>query len=179
MMKKEMQSRLTGWKPALTMVLVEIALAGVTILYKLAVDIGMNLRVVVVYRLLLSTASSLPLALIFESWNDWEIGWDMGLFIVSYSGIVGYGVTVTLIAWCVQVRGPVYLAAFNPLLFLLVFFMGTVALDENLFLGRIVEAILIVRGLYILLWGKHKEDKEDKEHRKQEDQDESDGVELL
>ncbi|KAH7510547.1 hypothetical protein FEM48_ZijujUnG0115100 [Ziziphus jujuba var. spinosa] len=97
-----------------------------------------------------------------RSWNDWEIGWDMRLFIVSCS-----------------VRGPVYLAAFNPLMLLLVFFMGTVALDENLFLGRIVGAILIVRGLYILLWGKHKEDKEDKEHRKQEDQDESDGVELL
>lgn len=63
---KKVYSSVHGWKPALIMVVAEIALAGVTILYKLAVDIETNLKVLVVYRLLLSKLSSLPLALIFE-----------------------------------------------------------------------------------------------------------------
>ena len=63
---KKVYSSVHGWRPALIMVVAEIALVGVTILYKLAVDIETSLNVLVVYRLLFSKLSSLPLALIFE-----------------------------------------------------------------------------------------------------------------
>lgn len=55
-----------GLKPTLLMVLVQIAFAGVNVLYKLAVNDGMNLRVVVAYRFVFATAFIAPLALIVE-----------------------------------------------------------------------------------------------------------------
>lgn len=55
-----------GLKPALLMVLVQIAFAGVNVLYKLAVNNGMSLRVVVAYRFIFATAFIAPLAFILE-----------------------------------------------------------------------------------------------------------------
>lgn len=48
------------------MVMVQIAFAGVNILYKLAVNDGMNLKIVVAYRFIFSTAFIAPLAFFIE-----------------------------------------------------------------------------------------------------------------
>ncbi|KAL3635293.1 hypothetical protein CASFOL_019840 [Castilleja foliolosa] len=49
------------------MVTAQIALAGVNILYKLAANNGMSLRVLIAYRFLFAAATVVPLALIFEN----------------------------------------------------------------------------------------------------------------
>ncbi|MFQ6648764.1 hypothetical protein Gotur_020898 [Gossypium turneri] len=53
-------------KPPLLMVLVQIIFAGVNVMYKLAADDGMSLRLIVVYRFMFATVIMVPLALIFE-----------------------------------------------------------------------------------------------------------------
>ncbi|KAJ1434969.1 hypothetical protein SESBI_05334 [Sesbania bispinosa] len=53
-------------KPTVLMVGVQITFAGMNVLYKLAVNDGMNLRVVIAYRFLFATAFIAPLALILE-----------------------------------------------------------------------------------------------------------------
>ncbi|KOM54010.1 hypothetical protein LR48_Vigan09g266900 [Vigna angularis] len=53
-------------KPTLLMLVVQVAFAGVNIFYKLAVNDGMNLKVIVAYRFLFATAFIAPLALILE-----------------------------------------------------------------------------------------------------------------
>ena len=53
-------------KPALLMVMVQVANAWVNVLYKLAVNDGMSLRVVVAYRYIFATAFIAPLAYILE-----------------------------------------------------------------------------------------------------------------
>ncbi|KAI3439303.1 WAT1-related protein, partial [Psidium guajava] len=55
-----------GAKPVILMVAVQAAFAGVNVAYKLAANDGMNLRLVVAYRLLFATAFISPLALFFE-----------------------------------------------------------------------------------------------------------------
>ncbi|GMN59064.1 hypothetical protein TIFTF001_028159 [Ficus carica] len=55
-----------GVKPALLMVVVQFAFAGVNVLYKLAANDGMNFKVIVAYRSIFSTAFILPLALFIE-----------------------------------------------------------------------------------------------------------------
>ncbi|OMO92041.1 mtn21-like protein, partial [Corchorus olitorius] len=57
---------LHGLKPAMLMVVVQIVFAGVNVLYKLAANDGMNLRVIVAYRFIFATAVMVPLALILE-----------------------------------------------------------------------------------------------------------------
>lgn len=53
-------------KPTLVMVAVQAVLAGVNVLYKLAVNNGMSLHVIVAYRYIFATAFMVPLAFVFE-----------------------------------------------------------------------------------------------------------------
>lgn len=55
-----------GLKPAMTMVVVQIILGGQNIMYKLARDDGMSMKILVAYRNIFSAAIMLPLALIIE-----------------------------------------------------------------------------------------------------------------
>lgn len=53
-------------KGVVTMVAVQFMFAGMFILFKLTVDDGTNLKVLVAYRLSFATLFMLPLALIFQ-----------------------------------------------------------------------------------------------------------------
>ncbi|PON83900.1 Plant-drug/metabolite exporter, partial [Trema orientale] len=92
-----------------------------------------------------------------RDWNQWKLGWDIRLLSVVYAGTVVSGLMVTLIAWCVHLRGPVFVSVFNPLMLVLVAIAGSLVLNEKLHLGSLLGAVLIVLGLYLVLWGKGKE----------------------
>ncbi|KAK0591256.1 hypothetical protein LWI29_037620 [Acer saccharum] len=72
-------------------------------------------------------------------------------------GVGASGLMVTLISWCVRKRGPLFVSVFNPLMLVVVAFIGSFLLDEKLHLGSILGSMLIVCGLYAVLWGKGKE----------------------
>ncbi|KAK9128137.1 hypothetical protein Syun_016934 [Stephania yunnanensis] len=57
---------LHGLKPTLLMVVVQTVFAGVNVLYKLAIDDGMNLRILVAYRYVFAAATISPLAFFLE-----------------------------------------------------------------------------------------------------------------
>ncbi|KAK3419885.1 hypothetical protein EUGRSUZ_G00636 [Eucalyptus grandis] len=94
-----------------------------------------------------------------RDWSQWKLGWNIRLLTVSYSGIVASALCYTLIAWCVRMRGPVFVSIFNPLMLVTVALAGSMVLDEKLHMGSILGSGLIVLGLYAVLWGKRKEDK--------------------
>ncbi|MED6198370.1 hypothetical protein PIB30_065712 [Stylosanthes scabra] len=87
----------------------------------------------------------------------WKLGWNVRLLTVAYSGIVVSGVMVVVISWCIRKRGPLFVSVFVPLMLVVVAFAGSTILDENLYLGSIIGSLLIVCGLYLVLWGKSKE----------------------
>ncbi|CAM8906939.1 unnamed protein product [Rhodiola kirilowii] len=91
--------------------------------------------------------------------SQWRLGWDIRLLTVAFSGIMASGVAVALIAWCVRLKGPLFVSVFNPLMLILVAVAGSLVLDERLHLGSILGSMLIVSGLYMVLWGKDKEAK--------------------
>ncbi|KAH7834962.1 hypothetical protein Vadar_021443 [Vaccinium darrowii] len=268
-----------GLKPAMMMVVVQAALAGVNIFYKLAGNMGMSLRVLIGYRFLFAAAFIVPLALVIErmeklgfgtwtgkakvvgtflciggamlltfykgaeinlwstsvdllhkgqnqgghvaashqkagnpalgallvvcccissamgliiqakmmrnypypysstammttfgaiqaigyalctekDWSQWKLGWDIKLLTVSYTGIVASGAMFVFMAWCVHMRGPLFVSVFSPLMLVLVAIAGSLVLDEKLHLGTVLGAVVIICGLYTVLWGKGKE----------------------
>jgi drug/metabolite transporter (DMT)-like permease len=103
-------------------------------------------------------------------------------------GIVASGFAFPLMSWCLRERGPLYVAMFGPLIIVFVAVLSSVFLDETLHLGMYVReahalclhrlllsfaftllisrlcsalgAVLIVAGLYIVLWGKAREAQE-------------------
>ena len=46
------------------------------------------------------------------------------------------GLVVIAIAWCVKMRGPMFVSVFNPLMLLLVAVADCLMLGENLYIGR-------------------------------------------
>ncbi|KAM7250312.1 hypothetical protein ACFE04_022195 [Oxalis oulophora] len=88
---------------------------------------------------------------------QWKLGWNIRLFTVVYTGILGSGLIVALIFWCVRVRGPLFVSIFSPIMLILVALAGYFLLEEKLYLGSILGAVLIICGLYLVLWGKSKE----------------------
>uniref|UniRef100_A0A7N0TWM9 WAT1-related protein n=2 Tax=Kalanchoe fedtschenkoi TaxID=63787 RepID=A0A7N0TWM9_KALFE len=87
----------------------------------------------------------------------WRLGWDIRLLTVVFSGIMASGVAVALIAWCVRLKGPLFVSVFSPLMLILVAIAGSLVLDERLHLGSVLGSVLIVFGLYTVLWGKGEE----------------------
>ncbi|KAK6140176.1 hypothetical protein DH2020_026174 [Rehmannia glutinosa] len=72
---------------------------------------------------------------------------------------VALGIFCSGIAYYVQgvvmkERGPVFVTAFSPLSMVIVAIMSSFILAEQMYLGRVVGAIVIVMGLYFVVWGK-------------------------
>ncbi|GER47164.1 nodulin MtN21 /EamA-like transporter family protein [Striga asiatica] len=92
-----------------------------------------------------------------KDWSNWALGWNIRLLTVAFAGVLGSGVMFTFVAWCVRMRGPLFVSIFNPLLLVLVAIAGSLLLEEKLHLGMVVGGIVIIMGLYTVLWGKGKE----------------------
>ncbi|KAG0518062.1 hypothetical protein BDA96_09G143100 [Sorghum bicolor] len=90
----------------------------------------------------------------------WRIGFDMNLLAAAYAGIVTSSIAYYVQGLVIQSRGPVFASAFSPLMMIIVAIMGSFILAENIYLGGIIGSVLIVAGLYSVLWGKHKENLE-------------------
>lgn len=92
----------------------------------------------------------------------WRIGWDMSLLASAYAGIVTSSLAYYVQGLVIRKKGPVFATAFSPLMMIIVAIMGSFILAEQIYSGGVMGAILIVIGLYSVLWGKHKEEIERK-----------------
>ncbi|KAK4377872.1 hypothetical protein RND71_004168 [Anisodus tanguticus] len=87
----------------------------------------------------------------------WTIGFDMNLFAAAYAGIVSSSIAYYVQGLVMEKRGPVFVTAFSPLMMIIVAIMGSFILAEKIYIGGILGAVLIVAGLYSVLWGNYKE----------------------
>ncbi|XP_044491136.1 WAT1-related protein At1g25270-like isoform X2 [Mangifera indica] len=108
---------------------------------------------------LMAAIESAVFALFVENhdWSRWKLGFNIRLLTVVYTGLFSSGLMVTLMIWCVQMRGPLFVSVFSPLLLVLVALVASLLLEERLYLGSILGAAMIICGLYAVLWGKAKE----------------------
>ncbi|XP_043712459.1 WAT1-related protein At3g30340-like [Telopea speciosissima] len=90
----------------------------------------------------------------------WILKGRVEIFTVLYTGIMGSGLCYVGMAWCVKKRGPLFTAAFSPLIQIIVAMFDFSILHEQLYIGSILGSILVIVGLYVLLWGKSKEAKD-------------------
>ncbi|KAA8537568.1 hypothetical protein F0562_027176 [Nyssa sinensis] len=89
----------------------------------------------------------------------WLIHSGGELFSVFYAGVVASGIAFAVQIWCIDRGGPVFVAVYQPVQTLVVAIMASVALGEEFYLGGIIGAVLIIAGLYFVLWGKSEERK--------------------
>ncbi|PPS06153.1 hypothetical protein GOBAR_AA14512 [Gossypium barbadense] len=111
-----------------------------------------------VWICLLGTLEGTIAALIMEKGNAaiWAIKWDTKLLTAAYTGIVCSGLAYYIQGMIMRHRGPVFVTAFSPLCMVIVAIMSSFILAEQMFLG-VIGAIIIIVGLYLVLWGKNKD----------------------
>ncbi|KAJ0079268.1 hypothetical protein Patl1_23950 [Pistacia atlantica] len=89
--------------------------------------------------------------------SAWSLSSPIYLISAIYTGVVCSALAFSLTSWCIQKKGPLYVSVFSPLLLIIVAILSWALLREKLFVGTAVGSVLIVVGLYAVLWGKDKE----------------------
>ncbi|XVE95460.1 hypothetical protein REPUB_Repub02eG0099500 [Reevesia pubescens] len=89
--------------------------------------------------------------------NAWKIGWDSSLLAAVYSGVVCSGIAYYAQGVVMREQGPVFVTAFSPLCMIITAALGSFILAEKVHLGSIIGTVIIIFGLYTVLWGKSKD----------------------
>ncbi|XP_027353106.1 WAT1-related protein At1g09380 [Abrus precatorius] len=98
------------------------------------------------------------IALCFDhSVSAWSLRDAMRLSAALYAGILCTGLAYCLMSWAIERKGPLYVSVFTPLQLVLTAILSWALLQEKLFVGTAVGSLLIIVGLYSVLWGKSKE----------------------
>ncbi|KAI4321161.1 hypothetical protein MLD38_034579 [Melastoma candidum] len=74
------------------------------------------------------------------------------------SGVVVTGVTYCIQVWVTEKKGPVFTSVFTPLALIITAVSSAFLWKESLYWGSVGGAILMVVGLYLVLWGKSQEE---------------------
>ncbi|XP_009368515.1 WAT1-related protein At1g43650 isoform X1 [Pyrus x bretschneideri] len=105
--------------------------------------------------------------------SAWKIGWDIHLLSVVYCGVVVTGITYWLQVWAIEKKGPVFTAMFTPLSLIITAIFSALIWKEAIYWASIGGGVLLIAGLYSVLWGKMKEEQKSKESdQKQENKQE-------
>lgn len=90
--------------------------------------------------------------------SAWKLGWDVHLLSVAYCGVIVTGITYWLQVWTIEKKGPVFIAIFTPLALVITAIFSAFLWKEALHWGSVGGVVLLVGGLYSVLWGKKRED---------------------
>ncbi|EEF44914.1 WAT1-related protein At5g40240 [Ricinus communis] len=108
---------------------------------------------------LYTTIISAPVCFIAEpDLNAWRLRPDITLVALVYAGILGGASLGIVHLWCLQMKGPVFVATFRPLSIAIAAAMAAVFLGDALHLGSMIGAVMISIGVYAVIWGKAKEE---------------------
>ncbi|GLT35481.1 hypothetical protein SLA2020_099300 [Shorea laevis] len=107
---------------------------------------------------LFGTIVSVPVCLIAEpNLSSWILRPRIAVAAVIYSGFISSIISVVM-AWCLHLKGPVYVAIFKPLAIAIAAIMSALFLGDALHLGSVIGAIVISLGFYAVIWGQAKEE---------------------
>ncbi|KAM4117522.1 hypothetical protein ACB094_02G131100 [Castanea mollissima] len=94
----------------------------------------------------------------------WQVHSDGELFSIFYTGVVASALSFAAQTWVIDRAGLVFVSVYLPVQTLPVAVMASVVLGEEFYLGGVIGAVLIVVGLYLVVWCKSEEGKFAKEN---------------
>ncbi|KAK7269455.1 hypothetical protein RIF29_22181 [Crotalaria pallida] len=89
--------------------------------------------------------------------SAWSLHNHMRLVSSLYAGIVCSGLAYGLLSWTIARKGPLYASVFTPMLLIITAVVSWALLEEKLYVGTALGSLVIVIGLYSVLWGKSQE----------------------
>ncbi|MCE3049525.1 hypothetical protein HAX54_045109 [Datura stramonium] len=124
-----------------------------------------KLRLATLYCLFSWIQSSIWAMLMERNISAWKLKWDINLFSVAYCGVIVTGLTYWIQLWAVEKKGPVFIAMFTPLSLIITAIVSAFLWKETLYVGSVCGGILLIGGLYLVLWGKNREAEREKEDK--------------
>ncbi|KAF3633749.1 WAT1-related protein [Capsicum chinense] len=152
-----------GWKEewlkgSLVMILANITWSLWLILQvRIVKQYPAKLRLATLYCLFSWIQSSVWSMAMERNISAWKLKWDINLFSVVYCGVIVTGLTYWIQLWSVEKKGPVFIAMFTPLSLIITAIISAFLWKETLYVGSLCGGILLVGGLYLVLWGKNRE----------------------
>ncbi|KAJ4823005.1 hypothetical protein Tsubulata_000378, partial [Turnera subulata] len=138
----------------LAMIFFSLAYAGLHVIVRAALNMGVSKFVFPVYRNIIALLLIAPIAYLVENLEQVRLKRKDGV-----AKVLGLAFGIQM--WVIQKGGPVFMSSYLPLQTVLVAVMSSIALGEKFYLGGIIGAVLIIVGLYLVLWGKNEERKLD------------------
>uniref|UniRef100_A0A0E0ECB2 WAT1-related protein n=1 Tax=Oryza meridionalis TaxID=40149 RepID=A0A0E0ECB2_9ORYZ len=96
-----------------------------------------------------------------RDFSKWKLGWNFGLAAIIYSGVIVTALSYYMQIWTIAKRGPVFLAMSMPLTLIFTIIISSFILGDAVSLGSIVAGILLIGGLFNVLWGKNLEERDE------------------
>ncbi|KAL6884576.1 hypothetical protein ACP4OV_010512 [Aristida adscensionis] len=87
-----------------------------------------------------------------RDFSRWKLSVDLGLAAIVYCGITS-AILCYIQTWLIEKRGPVFLNMTVPLTLVITIVLA-VLIGEAVSLGSVISGVLMVGGLYNVLWGK-------------------------
>eukprot|EP00256_Glycine_max_P065296 XP_025979891.1 WAT1-related protein At1g09380 isoform X2 [Glycine max] len=110
------------------------------------------------YMCLMASIQCVVIALAAEhNVSAWSLHSTIRLTSALYAGTISTALAYVLLAWTIERKGPLYVSVFSPLLLVIIAVASWAFLHEQLYVGTVIGSLLIVLGLYFVLWGKNKE----------------------
>ncbi|KAK4253118.1 hypothetical protein QN277_010934 [Acacia crassicarpa] len=94
--------------------------------------------------------------------SAWKLGWNINLLAVAYCGVIVTAISYWFTLMVIEEKGAVFPTLFTPLALILTAVFSAFVWQETLHWGSIGGMILLVSGLYAVLWGKNKESKKER-----------------
>ncbi|KEH42562.1 auxin-induced 5NG4-like protein [Medicago truncatula] len=94
----------------------------------------------------------------------WFLTSSVELCCILYAGVICGGLLIYIQIWTMAQKGPVFVSMFNPLGTILVSMLAYFVLGEQLHIGSILGVLIVIMGLYLLVWGKEA----DRDYKSQE-----------
>ncbi|KAJ0097470.1 hypothetical protein Patl1_27732 [Pistacia atlantica] len=138
-------------KPAIIMVIVQFIVAMVNIFYKLAVNDGMSVRILIAYRFIFATACVVPFALIFERTNRPKLTWTI-VFQGTLCGLFGCSLSQNLMIKSITLTSATFATAMVNLIPALTFILTVLFRLESLEIRK-MSGIAKVAGTLVSLSG--------------------------
>lgn len=91
----------------------------------------------------------------------WALGWNAKLLGYVYGGVVSSGITYYVAGMIMKEKDPVFVTAFNPLALVIIAVLSSFIFAEQMTVGKVTGALVIVIGLYMVIWGKGKDYRKD------------------
>ncbi|GJW68577.1 EamA domain, WAT1-related protein [Tanacetum coccineum] len=89
--------------------------------------------------------------------SAWVLQPDTGMIAVVWGAVYSVVFRSTVLTWCLEKKGPVFVAMFSPFSIVVAVIMDVTFLGDSLHLGSAVGATIVAAGFYTVMWGQSKE----------------------